>query len=188
MKLTVVTNNPHKAEEIALFFRDVAEVTHVALDCPEIRDESVGRIATKKAEFAFQVLRTPLICDDTGFYIHALNGFPGPYAAFVHKTIGNEGILRLMEGVSDRKAHFETAVAYADGKRIRVFPGRIQGRIVRPRGQGGFGYDPIFEWRGRTLAEMSPEEKNRISHRARALRRLRDFLVSRGEEKSVSPP
>ncbi|MDH7509798.1 MAG: RdgB/HAM1 family non-canonical purine NTP pyrophosphatase [Methanolinea sp.] len=180
MKITVVTNNPHKAREIGLFFEGVAEVTHVALECPEVRDDSVRTIAEKKAEYAYHVLGRPLICDDTGFYIHALRGFPGPYAAFVQETIGNEGILRLMEGVSDRKAFFETAVAYADGEQIRVFSGRIQGRVVAPRGTGGFGYDPIFEWRGRTLAEMSPEEKNRVSHRARALRRLRDFLVARG--------
>ena len=179
MKITVVTNNPHKAREIGLFFWGVAEVTHVALECPEVRDNSVKTIAEKKAEYAYQILKRPLICDDTGFYIHALRGFPGPYAAFVQETIGNEGILRLMEGVSDRKAFFETAVAYADGNDIRVFSGRIQGRVVAPRGTGGFGYDPIFEWRGRTLAEMSPEEKNRVSHRARALRRLRDFLIAR---------
>jgi len=178
VKITVVTNNPHKAREISLFFEGVAEVTHVALECPEIRHESVRKIAMKKAEFAYEEIHTPLICDDTGFYIHALRGFPGPYAAFVQETIGNEGILRLMEGISDRKAHFETAVAYADGRDIRVFSGKIQGRVVRPRGEGGFGYDPIFEWRGRTLAEMSPEEKNRISHRARALERLRDFLAA----------
>lgn len=179
MKITVVTNNPHKAREIGLFFGGVAEVTHVALECPEVRDNSVKTIAEKKAEYAYQILKRPLICDDTGFYIHALRGFPGPYAAFVQETIGNEGILRLMEGVSDRKAFFETAIAYANGDDIRVFSGRIQGRVVAPRGTGGFGYDPIFEWRGRTLAEMSPEEKNRVSHRARALRRLRDFLIAR---------
>jgi len=86
--------------------------------------------------------------------------------------------MRLMEVIPYRKAHFETAVAYADVRDIRVFSGKIQGRVVRPRGEGGFGYDPIFEWRGRTLAEMSPEEKNRISHRARALERLRDFLAA----------
>lgn len=180
MRITVVTNNPHKAREIALFFEGVAEVDHVALECPEIRDDSVRKIAEKKAEYAYGILRTPLICDDTGFYVHALRGFPGPYAAYVQRTIGNEGILRLMEGVADRRAHFETAIAYAFGEGIRVFSGKIQGRVVPPRGEGGFGYDPIFEWRGRTLAEMSPREKNRISHRARALGKLREFLVSGG--------
>ncbi|MDI9633170.1 MAG: RdgB/HAM1 family non-canonical purine NTP pyrophosphatase [Methanolinea sp.] len=180
MKITVVTNNPHKAREIALFLEGFAEVNSVALECPEIRDESVRKVAEKKAEYAYSILRTPLICDDTGFYIHALQGFPGPYAAYVQRTIGNEGILRLMEGIPDRKAHFETAIAYASEGGIRVFSGRIQGRVVPPRGKGGFGYDPIFEWRGRTLAEMSPQEKNRISHRARALEKLRKFLAAGG--------
>lgn len=149
------------------------------LECPEVRDDRVRVIAVKKAEYAYQVLHTPLICDDTGFFIRALKGFPGPYAAYVQRTIGNEGILRLMEGRSDRRASFETAVAYADAEGVRVFSGRIEGTIVAPRGEGGFGYDPIFEWRGRTLAEMTPAEKNRISHRARALARLRHFLEGR---------
>jgi len=94
----------------------------------------------------------------------------------VQNTIGNAGILKLMDGVSARGAHFETAIAYADQDGIRVFRGRIDGTIVSERGDKGFGYDPIFEWKGRTLAELPVDEKSGISHRARALAALREWL------------
>ena len=120
--------------------------------------------------------------DDTAFSIRALQGFPGPYAAYVLRTIGNEGILKLMKGEPDRSANFETAIAYADRHGIRVFRGMIEGRIVNPRGTCGFGYDPIFEWEGKTLAELSVGEKSRISHRARALAAFREWLLSTERE------
>jgi XTP/dITP diphosphohydrolase len=182
VNLTVVTSNPHKAEEVASFFEGSLTVTHVAMECPEYRDDDVGKIAAQKAEFAWSALKTPLIVDDTAFSVRALQGFPGPYAAYVLRTIGNEGILKLMKGEPDRNANFETAIAYADRHGIRVFRGMIEGRIVNPRGTCGFGYDPIFEWEGKTLAELSVAEKSRISHRARALAAFREWLLSAGRE------
>ena len=102
--------------------------------------------------------------DDTAFSVKALRGFPGPYAAYVLETIGYQGILRLLEGEGERGASFETAIAYADGAGIRVFRGLIDGVITRsPRGQEGFGYDPIFEVDGKTLADLSLEEESRFS-------------------------
>lgn len=176
MKFSVVTSNANKAREIAAFFRNVAEVDHIDLDCPETRDDDVGVIAKRKAEYAYAMLGVPLMTDDTCFCIRVLGGFPGPYAAYVQQTIGNPGILRLLEGKLDRRAYFETAIAFARGGEIRVFRGRIEGKVVSPRGSSGFGYDPIFEWEGRTLAELSLEEKSQVSHRARALALLRDWL------------
>ena len=178
MKITVVTSNPHKADEVRAFFSGLVEVAHVSMDIPEYRHDDVGEIARKKAEYAFTELGTPVMVDDTGFFIAALNGFPGPYAGYVLATLGNGGILKLMDGVRDREAYFETAVAWADAAGIRVFRGRIDGVIVAPRGNYGFGYDPIFEVDGRTLAERDIGEKNRISHRARALSAMRDWLAA----------
>jgi XTP/dITP diphosphohydrolase len=166
----VVTSNPHKAKEVAAFFRGEVVVEHVNLECPEFRHSDVGEIAKEKARFAYDQLERPLIVDDTAFSVKALRGFPGPYAAYVLDTIGYRGILRLLEGVEERDASFETAIAYADGDGIRIFRGLIDGVITRsPRGREGFGYDPIFEVDGKTMAEMRIDEKNRISHRARAL-------------------
>jgi XTP/dITP diphosphohydrolase len=177
VKLVVVTSNPHKAAEVAAFFGDEIEIQHRKMEIPEFRDDDVGEIARRKAEHAFAVVKQPLIVDDTAFSVAALHGFPGPYAAYVLSTIGNEGILKLLEDMADRKAHFETAIALATAEGVRVFRGRIDGVIVPPRGHQGFGYDPIFEVEGRTLAELSLEEKSRVSHRARALAELRKWLI-----------
>jgi XTP/dITP diphosphohydrolase len=182
----MVTSNAHKAAEVAAFFCGTLEVDHVALDIPEHRSDDVREIARSKAEYAYEKLGTPIIVDDTGFSIDALKGFPGPYAAYVLAAIGNEGILKLLDGVENREAHFTTAIAFADERGSRVFPGTIHGKITKsPRGSKGFGYDPIFEWEGRTLAELSLEEKSRVSHRARALTFFRDWF---SKEYCVSHP
>ncbi|MCE5298179.1 MAG: RdgB/HAM1 family non-canonical purine NTP pyrophosphatase [Methanoregulaceae archaeon] len=178
MKIVVVTSNPHKAAEIADFFGDLVEITHLTMEIPEYRHHDVGEIAYRKAEYAFHTLACPLMVDDTAFSIEALNGFPGPYAAYALSTIGNEGILKLLEGTVNRHAYFETAIAFASDGGIRVFLGRVDGVIVSPRGTAGFGYDPIFEVEGRTLAELDRAAKNRISHRARALSRLKAWILS----------
>jgi XTP/dITP diphosphohydrolase len=177
MKIALVTSNVNKAREVAAYFAGIMDITHVSLECPEYRDDDVGEIARKKAHYAYEELGIPLLVDDTAFAIPALNGFPGPYAAYVYKTIGNEGILRLMEGKSDHTAWFETAIAFADESGITVFRGRLEGTVVPSRGSGGFGYDPIFEHGGRTLAEYSLLEKSGISHRARALSAFRDWIL-----------
>jgi XTP/dITP diphosphohydrolase len=173
----MVTSNAGKAVEVAAFFGGVLEVTHIALEMPEHRSDDVGEIAKGKAQYAYDRLHTPLIVDDTGFSIDALNGFPGPYAAYILHTIGNSGILKMMEGVSNRDAQFMTAIAFADESGIRVFTGTIHGSITTAqRGNNGFGYDPIVEVDGRTLAEMSLEEKSLISHRAKALTAFRNWF------------
>ncbi|HOI58294.1 MULTISPECIES: RdgB/HAM1 family non-canonical purine NTP pyrophosphatase [unclassified Methanoculleus] len=176
MRLLVVTSNVNKAREVAASFAGVLEVEHVAIECPEFRHVDVGEIARGKAEYAYRVLARPLIVDDTGLFIDALKGFPGACAAYVHDTIGNAGILKLMEGVEDRSAHFETAIAFAREDGIRIFRGVLPGTIVAPRGEGGFGYDPIFSHGGQTLAQMPLAEKSLISHRARALEAFRTWI------------
>ncbi|WP_292518442.1 RdgB/HAM1 family non-canonical purine NTP pyrophosphatase [Methanoculleus sp.] len=177
MRLAVVTSNANKAREVAAYFTGVLTVEHVPLEVPEFRHADVGEIARGKAEYAYRALSRPLIVDDTGLFIDALGGFPGPCAAYVQDTIGNDGILKLMEGITDRSAHFETAIAFAREDGIRVFRGVLPGTIVAPRGEGGFGYDPIFACADRTLAELPLAEKSKISHRARALEAFRAWIM-----------
>jgi XTP/dITP diphosphohydrolase len=181
----MVTSNAGKAAEVAAFFGGLLKVDHVALDVPEYRSNDVAEIARGKARYSYTQLNTPLIVDDTGFFIDALQGFPGPYAAYVLNSIGNAGILKLMEGISDRNARFTTGIAYADERGIEVFTGTLEGKIaLGPRGNNGFGYDPIFELDKKTLAELSIEEKGRISHRARALSTFHDwFVAQRGKNR-----
>lgn len=180
MKITMVTSNAGKATEVAAFFGGTLEVDHVDLEIPEHRSGDIAEIAREKARYAYGQLNIPLIVDDTGFFIDALHGFPGPYAAYVLNSIGNPGILKLMEGVANRNARFTTGIAYADERGIEVFTGILEGEIAHfPQGNNGFGFDPIFLLGKKTLAEISLEEKNRISHRARALSFFRDWFVAK---------
>lgn len=185
MKITMVTSNAGKAAEVAAFFSGSLDVDHVTLEIPEHRSNDIAEIAREKVRYAYSHLNTPVIVDDTGFFIEALGGFPGPYAAYVLNSIGNAGILKLMDGISDREARFITGIAYADEAGIEVFTGTLEGMItICPRGNKGFGYDPVFEIGDRTLAEYSIEEKSRISHRARALSSFHDwFIAQRGQNR-----
>jgi len=181
VRITFVTSNEHKAREAAKILAGLVEIEHLPMDIPELRYDSVAEIAAAKAAYAYSMLNRPVITDDTGLFIRSLKGFPGTCAAYVQKTIGNHGVLTLLAGYANRSALFETGIAYHDEHDQKTFTGSLHGRIVLPRGCNGFGYDPIFEVDGKTLAEMSEEEKNQISHRARGLQALRQWLADEKE-------
>jgi len=135
------------------------------------------------AEYSLKMLNTdlPVLIEDAGLYIDKYMGFPGPYSSYVLRTLGNEGILKLMENEEERDARYISVVAYRDGDITVTFRGEVRGYIAEEeRGLHGFGYDPIFipeEGDGRTFAEMSAEEKAKLSHRARAFRKLAEWLT-----------
>jgi len=143
----------------------------------EIQSQSIEEIARTSVIDAFKNCHLPVIVEDAGLFIDALNGFPGPYAAYVYKTVGNDGLLRLMEKVNDRKATFKSVVAFysADCSSPICFEGEVNGEISeelrKTEKNCGFGFDPVFKPAGksRTFAEMSMAEKNMLSHRAKAL-------------------
>ncbi|MDR7897530.1 RdgB/HAM1 family non-canonical purine NTP pyrophosphatase [Thermosynechococcus sp. JY1334] len=152
------------------------------IEIAETADSFVGN-ACLKATTAAQELGTWAIADDSGLAVHALGGAPGIYSARYGATDAEriERLLREMAGVSDRAAEFICVIALArpDGTIAVTTEGRCAGEILTaPRGQRGFGYDPIF-WvpsQQRTFAEMSPTEKQQVSHRGQALQRLREYL------------
>jgi XTP/dITP diphosphohydrolase len=128
-------------------------------------------------------LQESLLVEDSGLFIDALSEFPGVYSAHVLKSIGCEGILRLLD--EERSAYFLTVAALWTGEAVEVFVGRCDGSIsTEIRGEDGFGYDPIFVpddgKNGLTFAEMTSEEKSEYSHRGRALRALYDYLNEDG--------
>ncbi|MEM3760448.1 MAG: XTP/dITP diphosphatase [Candidatus Bathyarchaeia archaeon] len=177
------TNNINKFNEAR---RVLAEykiaVGMVRVKTFEIQSESLEEIAKASAIDAFKNFNLPLITEDAGLFIEALNGFPGPYAAYVYKVIGNNGILKLMENVKNRRAKFQSTIAYCSSKSEPplCFKGEVAGVITKEerRGNSGFGFDPIFEpldGGGKTFAEMTVEEKNRYSHRAEALRKFAEW-------------
>ncbi|MBM4248023.1 MAG: RdgB/HAM1 family non-canonical purine NTP pyrophosphatase [Euryarchaeota archaeon] len=151
------------------------EVQSASLD--EVVGEALAWLRARLGE------SEPFMIDDSGLFVPALNDFPGVFSAYVLRTVGNPGMLRLMEGVGDRRARFEARLGlWSRETGQRIFPGRVDGRIgTEARGAGGFGFDPIFvpEGRDRTFAEISVEEKNSFSHRGRAVAALLDFLEGR---------
>jgi XTP/dITP diphosphohydrolase len=153
----------------------------------EIQSDSLKEIAQTTAINAYKQSHLPVFVEDAGLFIDALNGFPGPYAAYAYKTIHNAGILQLMENKNNRIARFQSAVAYYDGtlSEPKCFNGESNGQITQTehkrRGKSVFGFDPIFQPIGseKSFAEMSIEEKNSFSHRAMAIRRFAKWFKKR---------
>jgi len=172
------TGNVHKFEEAKRVLAEFGIATAmVRTKDQEVQDDDVQSIAKASALEAARRCRLPLIVEDAGLFIEALNGFPGPYSKYVYQTIGMEGVLTLLKGSRNRKACFRSAVAFNDGGgTAECFVGVVEGTIIEePRGVGGFGFDPIFEPKeepGKTFGELSVDQKNRFSHRSRALRKF----------------
>lgn len=153
----------------------------------EIQNDSLSEIARASVIDAFKRCHLPVIVEDAGLFVDALKGFPGPYAAYAYKTISNPGLLKLMEGVKDRKAVFQSVIAYYDGQSAPMcFEGQATGRIacdeIWGKGKSGFGFDPIFQPSGsaKTFAEMTIIEKNVFSHRAKAVRKFAEWYKKVG--------
>ena len=174
------TGNIHKFHEARSILTglDIA-VGMISMKDTEIQSDRLREIAQASARDVFKRSGLPVIVEDAGLFVDALKGFPGPYAAYAYKTVGNKGLLKLMQNVDDRKARFRSAIAYCDSEKTPVvFEGEAEGEITVVervvKGTSGFGFDPIFEpsGSGKTFAEMAVEEKNRFSHRAKAVRKF----------------
>ena len=180
MKAIFVTTNEHKR-------REVQQILGVALDgadldLPEVQAIDPAEVAAEKARAAREALGDtdlPILVEDSGLMVDAWGGFPGALTKWVMQSVGNEGLLRMLAPGEDRSASAVcvVALAEADGK-VRTFRGEVRGKVAEsPRGEGGFGYDPVFVpgWSSMTYAEMG-EGKNKDSHRARAFRAVREWL------------
>ena len=182
-RLVIASKNSDKIREIEdiLGSMGLAEEIVRGLDWLDVEEtgESLEENALIKARAVTETTGLPVVADDTGLEVDALDGepgvrtarFAGPDATYDDNVIR---LLEAMEGVEDRTAHFRTVVALVFPDDVEVMAeGSVDGVIARARrGSGGFGYDPIFEVAGRTLAEMTVQDKNDLSHRARALRAL----------------
>jgi len=178
------TNNVNKFNEARSVLGEYnIAVGMLRIKSLEIQNDSLEEVAKASVVDAFERCHLPIIVEDAGLFVDALNGFPGPYAAYVYKTIGNQGLLKLVQSIKARKANFASAVAYlsADLKSPICFSGEVQGEISaeerRGDGKSGFGFDPIFKpvSSNRTFAEMRITEKNRYSHRAKAFRHFAEW-------------
>jgi XTP/dITP diphosphohydrolase len=171
------TNNINKFNEAReILAEKKIAVGMLRIKSLEIQSESLEEIAEASAMEAFAKYGLPIVVEDAGLFVDALNGFPGPYAAYVYRTIGNKGVLKLMQKVSNRRATFKSVVAY-QSEQLRspmCFEGLARGEIIsketKTQGKMSFGFDPIFKPDGndRTFSQMNIAEKCKVSHRAAA--------------------
>ncbi len=182
IKLLFASKNRHKLAEANLALRNYGvELVSADVEKLEIQSDSLEEIASYAARYAYTKIRKPVVVEDAGLFVYALRGFPGPYSSYAYKTIGIEGLLKLMKDVEDRRAKFVSVVALAlSENNVLVFRGEVEGSIALiPRGSGGFGFDPIFIPRGfsETFAEMSLERKVEVCHRGIAFRKLGEWIA-----------
>ncbi len=184
--LNFITSNNHKFKEISKLFEEEHlnyRLKQYDIETLEIQSESIREVALTKLNSVRDKLKTSYFVEDAGFFVdNPLHGFPGVYSSYVMKTIGNEGILRLITDFYESKAHFKTVIAlyFKPHDEVYTFEGEVNGRVSKTiRGTGGFGFDPIFipnEFPEKTFGELTQTEKNEISHRGRAWRELIEFI------------
>ncbi len=187
-KLVLATFNKDKIREISKIFEgfELLALRDFGAEPPQEDGLTLLENALKKARSAFEATGIPSMADDTGLFVEELGGMPGVFSArFAGPGASYEDnwrkLLELLEGVPlpRRRARFRTVAVYFDGERVIKAAGEVWGFITEePRGEGGFGYDPVFLYppMGRTFAEMPLEAKNAVSHRGRAFRLLRRLL------------
>lgn len=149
------------------------------LDYPEIQCDTLEEVVQNALDWLSGKVEEDFLIDDSGLFISSLEGFPGVYSSYVFHTVGCEGILKILEGMEDRDAEFRCCFGLHWQGEDRLFTEVSQGTITKEkRGDGGFGYDPIFVPSGheKTFAEISTEEKNELSHRGKALEKVLEFL------------
>lgn len=181
-----VTTNEGKFKEVFdRLLEHGIRIEHADRGYPEVQADSLEKIVRFGATVLDDEIEGDYLIDDSGLFVDALNGFPGPYSAYTLKRIGCEGILKLLAGTGTRSAAFEAVFLLRKGGEHHTFRGECRGTIAeRPRGKGGFGFDPIFipEGETRTFAEMTVKEKNVHSHRSRAVDGLLALLTGKRQE------
>jgi XTP/dITP diphosphohydrolase len=178
--ITFASTNQNKFLEVqSILSTQNVSVEFAKTSLVEIQSDSLEEIAREKAKTAFAKVGRQVIVEDDGLFIDSLCGFPGPYSSFVFKTIGNDGILRLLAGSANRSAYFRSLIAFYNGITLSISEGRVDGRISeRVTEGGGWGYDPIFvpDDTDLTFAELK-KSKNEYSHRRRALEKFAQWYL-----------
>ncbi|KAK4531747.1 hypothetical protein CCYA_CCYA09G2604 [Cyanidiococcus yangmingshanensis] len=181
--ITFVTSNAKKLAELNAILRDLTgfqpPLNARNIDLPEIQGDP-ALIVREKCRYAAQIVQGPTLVEDTQLCFHAFGGLPGPYVKYFLQNLGSAGLEKLLMAWDDKGATAQCLFALANDSAAEplVFCGQTPGRIVPPRGERNFGWDPIFQPDGseRTYAEMSEAEKNAISHRYRAAAALATYL------------
>eukprot|EP01113_Clastostelium_recurvatum_P040081 TRINITY_DN6198_c0_g1_i2.p1 TRINITY_DN6198_c0_g1~~TRINITY_DN6198_c0_g1_i2.p1 ORF type:complete len:190 (+),score=17.93 TRINITY_DN6198_c0_g1_i2:18-587(+) len=185
--ITFVTGNKKKLEEVRAILGDSFNIVSQNIDLPELQGEPQD-ISREKCRLAYSQIKGPVMVEDTGLCFNAMKGLPGPYIKWFLDKLGHDGLNSMLAGFEDKSAYALCVFSLCEGPDHDpiIFEGRTDGRIVQARGPKDFGWDPIFEPSGfdQTYAEMPKETKNTISHRYRALDKLREHLTQHGYAKS----
>ena len=174
--LVLVTGNENKFREIkALLDFDISRKD---LDIEEIQSIFTKEVSENKAIKAYQSVKKPVIVEDIGFCVEAWNSYPGALIKWIEKYVGLDKFVSQIMQEKNWRVFVEITIAYFDGSEFESITERIEGRVVRPRGENGFGFDSIFVPKGydKTQAEMSFDEKNSISIRKIAYEKLNQYL------------
>ena len=176
-KLTFITGNAAKAKYLADYSH--FSVEHVKLDLKEIQSLDTTEVAVDKAKRAYEILKSPVLVEDGSLVFNAMKPLPGPLIKWFYETLGNHGLVKMVDGLGDRNATSEVVFALCDETGVHPFGATMEGTIATsPRGEIGFGWDPIFIPKGhnKTWAEMSDDEKHETSMRKPALEKLSKYL------------
>ncbi|KAI0530595.1 hypothetical protein KFK09_000140 [Dendrobium nobile] len=181
--VTFVTGNAKKLEEVRAILGNSIPFQSLRLDLPELQGEP-EEISKGKARLAATEVNGPVLVEDTCLCFNALNGLPGPYIKWFLEKIGHEGLNNLLMAYEDKSAYAACVFSLALGPDAEplTFVGKTMGKIVPARGPKDFGWDPIFQPNGYelTYAEMPKEEKNKISHRSKALSLVKSHFAAAG--------
>ena len=180
MVLYFITGNNGKFIE-AKADLDPIQIDQKELDLVEIQSLDVKEVIEKKLNEASKFIKGEYFVEDVSLGLDSLNGFPGPLIKWFVKAVGQAEIYDICKVKNNFTATAIATIGYSDGDEIKFFQGEIKGQIVSPKGESGFGWDPIFVPNGfeKTFAEMTPEEKNKISHRGIAVRKFKEFLEAK---------
>ena len=176
-EITLITGNENKVKELERLLG--IKLSHQKIDLPETQTTDVKQVAKEKATKAYEILGRACLVDDTGLTIQAWGELPGALIRWFLDNVGSEGIIKMLGEDTPRSASVTTALGYCDEFGPRVFIGEVHGEIAQsPRGDNGFGYDPIFIPDGmcKTFAEMSDAEKDTCSMRKRTVEIMKENL------------
>jgi XTP/dITP diphosphohydrolase len=185
-EILFATGNKDKIMEAQAILEVPVEIATIEVD--EVQSMDLEYVSRRKTEEAYRILQRPVITDDVGVFIEAWNGFPGPFAKFILDKLGNDRILEILAKETNRNVVVRSAVSYHDGKDIHIFIGEVEGTLAfEQRGTDGWGFDPIIIPNGetQTYAEMGHVKKNQLSHRRKALDKLKQFLDSQKDKTTV---
>ncbi|MBI2541484.1 RdgB/HAM1 family non-canonical purine NTP pyrophosphatase [Candidatus Woesearchaeota archaeon] len=182
LKINLITSNLGKVKEFRQILEPELKVNHIKISYPELRSDNPEEIARQSAQMLANKLKKVVVVEDSGLFINDLNEFPGTCSAYIHKRIGLNGIIKLMEGTKGRQCEYKSAVAYCEpDKKPLSFLGEEKGNVAESvRGHFGFGHDPIFipEGSSKTYGEMKNCEEAK-KFRRMAVLKLRGYLLKK---------